>query len=84
MIKHCLTIMHYAKQITKGENQTILLYHSLSSKANNYYSQFMYPPAKLLLEEAYDLVAEAYNPLDPTVLGAANQLVAVYCAMDEC
>jgi tetratricopeptide (TPR) repeat protein len=72
----CQRALTYAKQYNEeGEKKTTLLFASLSNYINVHGLQSDFEGATKFAEEAYNVVAIAYNPVHPQVQEAASRLI---------
>eukprot|EP00596_Hydrurales_sp_CCMP1899_P001092 CAMPEP_0119036554 /NCGR_PEP_ID=MMETSP1177-20130426/4333_1 /TAXON_ID=2985 /ORGANISM="Ochromonas sp, Strain CCMP1899" /LENGTH=297 /DNA_ID=CAMNT_0006996601 /DNA_START=695 /DNA_END=1588 /DNA_ORIENTATION=+ len=69
--------MAYSKGITEEEAKAGMYFLALSNKGKNLYFQLKYNEAKMVFEEAYNIMAEQHDPSHPDTLDAALRLIDV-------
>jgi tetratricopeptide (TPR) repeat protein len=82
-VNYCDTAIPHAKRVGDKETKAKVLQHAIMLKGDNLRMQKKYIEAKIVYEECYNLVAEAYYVDHPLVLEAANGLVSVLMRLKE-
>lgn len=82
-MNHSEKAASHAKRVLKGQKRTELLRDALIAKAQNLLNQSKNNEAKVIYEECYNFLVEAYYPDHPMVLEAANSLITLLIATNE-
>jgi tetratricopeptide (TPR) repeat protein len=69
--------MTYSKGVIGEDRKAAIYYLALKNKGENLYFQMKYREAKVVFEEAYNIMAERHDPSYPDTLDAALRLIDV-------
>jgi tetratricopeptide (TPR) repeat protein len=82
-ITYCDKSIYYTKLLTNSERKIVLLYESLELKGRFLSTMSKFDEARTMFEDAYNIMAETYDPSHPKVLAIGSLLIDVLIVKEE-